>query len=129
MVIRLELPLPCPVNAMWRSIQTGSYSRTVLSKRARERRDLIVAAIHRQLGGPPEPMTGSVAVQMTVVPRDRRIPDVDAHVKHCLDCLAHAGIYADDRQVAALYVERMPTPQHPGSVTVEVWPIDGEASV
>jgi crossover junction endodeoxyribonuclease RusA len=108
---------------MWRSIQTGRYSRTVLSKRARERRDLIVEQIHQRLGGRPEPMAGSVAVQMTVTPRDKRTPDVDAHIKHLLDCLAHAGIYEDDRQVTAVYVERMPTPQHPGSVTVEVWPI------
>lgn len=124
MVIRIDdLPLPCPVNAMWRSVKNGRYSRTVLSKRARERRDLIVEEIHRRLGGPPQPMAGSVAVQMAVVPRDSRLPDVDAHIKHLLDCLAYAGVYEDDRQVSAVYVERLP-PRHPGTVTVEVWPVE-----
>lgn len=116
-MIRFDrLPLPCPVNALYRS----AGRRTVLSKRARERGDLIVATIHDLLGGAPEPMTGPVLLWYELHPRDKRTPDIDAHCKHLLDCLERAGVYEDDRQVESIQIQRMP-PCHPGFLTVEVW--------
>jgi Holliday junction resolvase RusA-like endonuclease len=68
-------------------------------------------------------MTGPVAVQVMVTPRDRRTPDCDAMSKHLLDCLAHASVYANDKQVERLTMERAPQPKHPGSMVVEIWEI------
>lgn len=94
----------------------------VLSQQAREKRKLVVAAIHEQLGGAPEPMTGEVQVSYTITPRDRRLPDVDAFEKHLLDCLQHAGVYANDKQVVQASKERL-EPQHPGHLDVQIWQV------
>lgn len=123
------LPLPCPVNRLYRAVpmrlKSGhTISKQVLSKQARMRRDLVVAAIWKQLGGRPQPMTGDVQVSYTVTPRDRRTPDCDAHAKQLLDCLAHAGVIANDRQVVHIAVERLP-PQHPGHLDVQISEVGG----
>ena len=131
-MIKLRLPLCCPLNAMYRALpfqvklKTGksiTKAHNVLSKRARIKRDEITACIWQQLGGRPQPMTGDVSVQVMMTPRDRRTPDVDAFTKHLLDILAHAGVYANDRQVVRKVVERTPQPEFPGRMDVEIWEI------
>ena len=123
-----SLPLPCTINAMYGVMPIPVRGRIiykkVLTKRARQRRDLLVAAIRQQLGGLPEPITGNVQITYTVTPRDRRTPDVDAYEKHLLDCLAHAGVYADDKQVVQISKERLPTPQSPGHIDVQIWEVE-----
>lgn len=120
-MIRLRLPLACPVNRLWRTVR----GRPVLSKDARVKRDLLVATIHDSLGGRPAAMAGPVAVQMTVVPRQnkgRQVPDVDAYAKHVLDCMTHAGVWLDDLQVETLTIHRL-APEGRGHIDLEVWPI------
>ncbi|MBA3591752.1 RusA family crossover junction endodeoxyribonuclease [Methylibium sp.] len=121
-----NLPLPCPVNQMYRAlpirVRGRTIARQVLSKRARVRRDLVVAAIWQQLGGRPVAMTGMVQATYTITPRDRRTPDVDAYEKHLLDCMAHAGVYLNDKQVAHVSKERL-QPSFPGHVDVQVWQV------
>ncbi len=122
-----NLPLPCTVNSMYRAFPMNVKGRVIfkqiLSKRARDRRKLFVAAVHEQLGGAPVPMTGSVQITYTVTPRDKRIPDADAHAKHLLDCLQHAGVYLNDQQVVHINVERL-QPKFPGSIDVQINEID-----
>lgn len=101
----------------------GMFQKIVPSPRARERKKLIVAEIHRILGRGFTPMTGDVQIAYTITPRDRRTPDVDAYEKHLLDCLMAAGVYVDDKQVVQVSKERMPTAKHPGGVHVEIWEV------
>lgn len=132
-MIRLELPLCCPLNSLYRALPftvkgKGGKSRTlahqVLSKRARIKRDEVIAAIHKQLGGRPTAILGPVTVQVMVYPRDKRTPDADAYSKHLLDILAKAGVYVNDKQVERMTFERHPVPEFPGRMTVEVWGLD-----
>lgn len=120
-----DLPLPCPINAMYgvMPIRLKKSARTVpmkvLTKRARDRRKLMVAAIHEKLGGRPTPMRGYVQVSYTITPRDGRTPDVDAYEKHLLDCLAHAGVFFNDRQVLQVSKERLEK-KFPGHIDVQI---------
>lgn len=124
------LPLPCPLNALYRAvpIRIGKGPRArvvhkqVLSKRARECKNRLVFAIWQKLGGRPQALTGDVQVTYTVTPRDRRTPDVDAFEKHLLDCMQHAGIYANDKQVVQVSKERL-APSSPGHLDVQVWEV------
>jgi crossover junction endodeoxyribonuclease RusA len=123
-VIHLKgLPLPCTLNSMYGVMPIPVKGRIifkkVLTKRARERRKLFMAAIHEQLGGPPVPMTGAVQVTYTITPRDRRTPDVDAYEKSLLDCLQHAGVYLNDSQVVQCSKERL-EPKFPGGIDVQI---------
>lgn len=123
-----NLPLPCPLNAMYgvMPLYVKQLKRTVhkkvLTKRARMRRELLVAAIHEQTGGRPHPMESGVHVSYTITPRDRRTPDVDAYEKHLLDCLQHAGVFKNDKQVVAVGKERL-EPKFPGHIDVEIWEV------
>ena len=129
-MIHLDLPLCCPLNSLYRALpftvkgknggKDRHMARPVLSKRARIKRDELVACIWKQLGGRPEAMTGPVVVQVMVYPRDRRTPDADSLLKHLLDILAHAGVYLNDKQVERVTAERGPA-QFPGRMVVEVW--------
>ena len=126
-MIRLTLSLPCPANRLYRAIAFktkagGRFSKQILSKVARQKRDLLIAEVWEQLGGRPEPITGPVQVSYTVVPRDKRTPDVDAYEKHLLDCLTKAGVWNDDKQVIQVSKERI-EPKHPGFLIVEIWEV------
>lgn len=128
-MIQLRLSLPCPLNALYMAIPMrgksgGMFQKIVPSKRACERKKLLVAEITEQIGSATvrEPLTGPVQIAYTITPRDRRTPDVDAFSKHLLDCLQAAGVIQDDGQVEHLITERL-EPKFPGSVLVEIWEI------
>ena len=101
-MIRLELPLCCPLNSLYRALpftvkgKNGGKDRTlahqVLSKRARIKRDELVYLIWKALGGRPQPILGPVAVQVMVYPRNKQSADADAYAKQLLDVLARAGV-------------------------------------
>ncbi len=131
-MIRLDLPLCCPLNSLYRALpftikgkngKSRTLAHQVLSKRARVKRDELVYLIWKALGGRPEPFVGPVMVQVMIYPRDRRTPDADAYSKQLLDILARAGVYGNDKQVERVTFERSPEPRFPGSMTVEVWPL------
>jgi Holliday junction resolvase RusA-like endonuclease len=132
-MIKLELPLCCPLNSLYRALpftvkgRNGSKDRTlahqVLSKRARIKRDELVACIWKQLGGRPEAILGPISLQVMVYPRDKRTPDADAYAKHLMDILAKAGVYQNDKQVERVAFERSPQPEFPGRMVVEVWAV------
>lgn len=121
-MIVLRLPLPCPLNALYRAIpiRVGKrmVQKMVKSKRGREREGLIVAEIRRQLGG-PGPMYRLAQVHYSIVPRDRRLPDFDAYEKQLMDCLQKAGVVANDGGILFGSKERL-APQFPGWLDVQV---------
>ena len=118
MLILDDLPLPCPVNRLWRS----GGGRVYLSAEANKKTKAIVAAIHDRLGGPPEPMEGEIAVYMQWWRREEnRRADCDAYIKGALDALTKAGVWGDDNQVVIVQCELQPERRFPGlwSVTVD----------
>ena len=123
-VIKLRLSLPCPVNRMHFALPMSSgkkrFTKKVLSKEYREKRQHLVHEVWQQTGGKPQPMTGSVAVHYTITPRDRRTADVDAYEKTLLDGLQMAGVYLNDNQVVHVTKERLPNPEHPGHIDVTI---------
>lgn len=101
-------------------------ARMVDSKTKRNRERLVLAYIYDMLGGNPEPMTGPVMVQGYFHPtknKNGNYPDSDAFTWHLLDCLSKAGVYLDDKQVAASpLIERM-EPRKQGYMCIEIWEI------
>lgn len=129
-MIRLErLPLPCPVNRLHMPVRMGNRARLVVSPEATKRRHRFVAEVWRQLGGRPTPMKGGVMVSgHFYYAKASHIPDADAYTKHLLDCLVHAGLIEDDRQVpVSPPIERMGH-EFPGHITIEIWPIQDTES-
>lgn len=127
-MIRLELPLCCPLNSLYRALPFKKNGRVlahqVLSKRARIKRDELVACIWKQLSGRPQPMKGPVALQVMIYPRNKQTADADAYAKQTMDVLTKAGVYDDDKQVERMTFERHPVPEFPGRMIVEVWELD-----
>ena len=94
---RFNLPFPPSVNGYWRNLG----DRTILSKRAREYRKAILAAI-----GPVKPLLGRLNVVVTLFPPDKRRRDLDNYMKSLFDALQHAGVYRDDEQIDEFTVKR-----------------------
>lgn len=102
--LRLVLPWPPSVNALWRSVR----GRNILSKRGREYREEGL----RQLGTQryaPFPGAARLAVTLTLHPPDERRRDIDNAVKGPLDLMTAAGVWADDSQIDRLVVIRAGT--------------------
>jgi Holliday junction resolvase RusA-like endonuclease len=123
-IVLKNLPLPCPLNALYRAravrLRDGRVVQKMgVSRRARIRRDELLIAIWRQCGGRPVPMRCAVQISFTITPRDGRTPDCDAYHKHLLDCLAHASVIADDKQVMQISAERLPA-KFPGHIDVQI---------
>ncbi len=101
----LELPWPPSVNHYWRHITKGPMAgRVLISKKGREYR----AAVIRLIAGLPHipTMKGRLMVAMTAYVPDLRGRDLDNIPKAIFDALTHAGVYADDRQIDRLWIER-----------------------
>ncbi len=97
--LMLELPYPPSVNHYWRRVG----ARTLISRAGRKFRARVVAHLAmRRL----QPMTGALAVHVTVHPPDRRRRDLDNAMKALLDALAHGGAYEDDSQIDRLEIVR-----------------------
>lgn len=132
-MIRLQLSLCCPVNRMSRAafFQKGSrmVPYTYLSSEYRAKRKRLVAEVWQQLGGKPTPIEGPCQVNITIWPRDKRTADLDAYTKSIYDGLQLAGVVKDDKQFVQGNMERMPTPEFPGRIVVEVWSIANEPTI
>lgn len=108
----LVIPTPERTNAIWRQWQ----GRTLVS--ARHRRDKLAAP--RQFAGLPC-LSGDLFVRMVWV-RERKSGDVDSRIKATLDLLTAMGIWADDKQVQRLSVERVDDPQQAPGMYVWIEP-------
>lgn len=98
-VLVLELPYPPSVNHYWRRVG----ARTLISRAGRQFRTRVVERLARRR---LQPMTGALAVHVTVHPPDRRRRDLDNAMKALLDALAHGGAYEDDSQIDRLEIVR-----------------------
>ena len=98
-VLVLELPYPPSVNHYWRRVG----ARTLISRAGRQFRTRVVERLARRR---LQPLTGVLAVHVTVHPPDRRRRDLDNAMKALLDALAHGGAYEDDSQIDRLEIVR-----------------------
>lgn len=99
-MIELTLPFPPAVN----NITAVVRGRKITSKRGRQYREDAVAAIQSQYQGTP--LSGRLAVTLTLIPPCRRKRDIDNYSKACLDAITAAGVWMDDEQVDQLTIIR-----------------------
>lgn len=111
-----KVPLPCPTNSLYVPFMGKGmkYPRTILSARARQKRDIVCAYLIKHFGGKMPRITFPVSLHYTIIPRDKRTPDADAYEKQLLDCLQHAGVVANDKLICHVTKELLPTPCVPG---------------
>lgn len=99
------LPWPPSVNHYWRRVLIGGKPRTLLSKEGREFKRAAVGAVLQQRRGPSAPLSGRLAVAVTLFPPDRRRYDLDNRLKAVLDSLTEARVWEDDRHVKIIHLE------------------------
>lgn len=97
--IVLELPYPPSINHYWRRVGW----RTLISREGRRYRKDVIARLAARRA---PPLTGRLAVQLTVFPPDNRRRDLDNLQKALFDALQRAGVYVDDSQIDDLHVQR-----------------------
>lgn len=116
--VRLVLPYPPSINAYYVCVAAG---RKILSKAARAYRreavQLISIGPYRRAN-----LQGDLAMRISLHASDRRKHDNDNTLKALLDAIEHAGIYANDHQVADLHVIRGER-RAEASVVVDIKPI------
>ena len=95
--IYLYLPFPPPLRSYY-------IRGKILSKRARAFRAEICGIIFENAMN----LGVDYPVDFTVIiyPPDRRVRDLDNHLKSLQDSLTHAGVWVDDSQVRQLHVYR-----------------------
>lgn len=91
------LPYPPSVNHYWRHVG----GKTLVSREGRRYRSKV-----RSLLAGTSPLTGRLAVLVTLFPPDRRRRDLDNAMKGLLDSVGDAGAYLDDSQIDELHVFR-----------------------
>jgi crossover junction endodeoxyribonuclease RusA len=97
--MRFELELfPPTVNTVYRAFK----NRMILSARGRK----FFRDGKQMLMFDDPPITGRVAVSISLYPPDKRKRDIDNYVKSILDLMTKAGVWADDSQVDVIHVER-----------------------
>ena len=101
--MNFELPFPVSVNLYYRSINRGKFCQSIISKRGREYRGLVLGVIAEN---PPETLTGRLKVIVKLYPPDRRKRDIDNLMKSLLDALTHAEVWEDDSQIDILRISR-----------------------
>lgn len=115
--VTLTLQFPPSTNTYWRRVG----NKTLLSRRAREYRALVMADALTQ--GAPRLGQARVRVSITLHAPDNRRRDLDNFGgKALLDALVHARVLDDDSQVDALHVIRGAV-RKPGSAVVTLEPI------
>lgn len=99
------LPWPPSVNHYWRHVVINGRPRTLLSKEGREFKQAAVGAVLQQRRGPSAPLSGRLAIAVTLFPPDRRCYDLDNRLKAVLDSLTEARVWEDDRHVKIIHLE------------------------
>jgi crossover junction endodeoxyribonuclease RusA len=117
--LRLTLPYPPSVNRIWRSVTIAGRARVLMSRDGREYRQAAIVALRADLGR-FRAFCGPVAVVIRAHPPDARRRDLDNALKAANDALTHAGIWADDSQVADLRIIRMPVCRDQPRLEVEI---------
>lgn len=109
-MLRVVLPWPPSVNAMWRTPRSGPLAgRTMLSREGREYRVAVDAVVRKALQSAlPAAFADDDRLRVSIEARmpDRRKRDLDNLPKAILDALTHAGVWGDDGQIDDLRVWR-----------------------
>lgn len=113
--LTLRLPYPPSVNTYWRNIGRG---RTILSKKGREYKRDVQAAVLEQMGR-RKAMSGRLRVSIWLTMPDRRCRDISNTIKAAEDALTTAGVWVDDEQIDQLVVYRLGISK-PGWATVRI---------
>lgn len=113
--LELRLPFPPSVNTYWRR----HGNRVFIAKAGQAFRRNVLADVWQQIGK-PKPLTGRLAVALTLRRGDQRSFDVDNFSKAALDALAHAGVFENDSQVDRLTIERGALDKPKGSMVVRI---------
>jgi len=102
--LSLTLPFPPSVNTYWRSVVINGRVRVLISKKGREYRKAVAAAVAgtKWKGG-----SRRLAVDIHAYMPDNRRRDLDNLLKAALDALSSAGIYEDDSQIDLLHILRV----------------------
>jgi len=99
--MKLTLPFPPSVNTYWRNTRKG----VLISASGRCFRSNALAAVMEQLKRRPQPITVNVEVSVLLLPPDKRQRDLDNYLKALFDCLTHAGVWCDDKQIKRFTIE------------------------
>lgn len=118
MTLRLKLPFPPSVNHYYKHAAVGGVQKKAravrfLSKRAKQYREEVEAAVIKQLGSAPK-LTQRLAVIVDQYPGRRKqsdseiphVQDIDNCLKPLFDAMEHAGVYVNDKQIDELLVRR-----------------------
>lgn len=123
-VLNLTVPLPCPLNQLYRSfIGKGMrHPRQILSAKARLKANEVIGAILKQTKGMAKPVFfGHVSVSdMAIVWPDKRSRDIDCYDKQLFDCLVKAGVLLDDKQIKNYGGREILAPQRPGWIKLTI---------
>ncbi|OIV46767.1 crossover junction endodeoxyribonuclease [Sodalis sp. TME1] len=104
--MKLTLPFPPSVNGYWRAPNRGKLAgRHLVSERGRKYRAEAVAEILEQIRGMPQPVTGDLAVSVTLCPPSRAKRELDNYFKALFDSVTNARIWMDDSQIKKLEAE------------------------
>ena len=103
--LKYRLPWPPSVNHYWRHVVINGRPRTLLSKEGRAYKLAAADAVRQQRRGPSAPLSGRLAIAVTLFPPDRRRYDLDNRLKAVLDSLTEARVWEDDRHVKIIHLE------------------------
>lgn len=112
--------IPESVNHIWRGTRAGKHYKT---RKAREFEFLLTHALRtgRRLDGVYD---GAVRLVVVIGRKTKRRYDLDNRIKSVQDCLAPAGIIADDSQVVEISARKILTDEDTTTVIVEALEAD-----
>lgn len=120
--MHLELPFPPSVNSAWRMGWTFDGRRQMqLSKKQRQYRGEVQGILMERR--PYEKFICPVSVHVQLYMPDKRIRDIDNHLKAIFDALTAAVVWLDDSQVDRILVERMGV-EKGGRAVVDIKPME-----
>lgn len=112
--------IPESVNHIWRGTRSGRHYKTA---KAKDFECLLTHALRagRRLD---DVYDGAVRLVMVIGRKTRRRYDLDNRIKSVQDCLAPAGIIADDSQVVEILARKILADADATTVIVETWKAD-----
>lgn len=125
-MIRLTLPFPPSLNTMFPS---GKNGRRFLSQKGKDFAEAVKAKVwadrtNDQYFKRPSPPP-RLGLRLMLCPPDKRVRDLDNHIKAVGDAMTKAGVWVDDSTVDKLVVERGPIVKG-GKCSVFVWDLHTE---
>ena len=112
--------IPESVNHIWRATKGGKHYKT---SKARDFESLLITVLKKQ-HAERSACDGPVRLTVEISRKTRRRYDLDNRIKSVQDCLAPAGIIADDSQVVELVARKTRGEEDTTTVIVEALEAD-----